>query len=146
MSRFCLANQMPRALVDPIDSPADALTLIELTIKQPRQCETIAILLDHERRGLSIFTVTGTTEADAMFDILDILVDTANSGTDRLGGVILASIRPAGRVEPEDVDRWLEASEMLELGGLELVEWYVIGDDVACPRDLLGERPRWGSM
>jgi len=145
MSRFCLTNRIPRALVDPIDSPGEALSLIDYTMKHPPQSDTIAILLDHERRGLTIFNVTGTTDPDAMFDVLDIIVDVGDGGSDQLGGVILASIRPEGRVEPADVDRWLEASDLVELGGLELVEWFVIGDDTACPRDLLGEPPRWNA-
>jgi len=119
--------------------------LVDFTMKHPPESDTIAILLDHERRGLSIFTVTGTTDPDAMFDVLDIIVGVGEGGSDRLGGMILASIRPGGRVEPEDVDRWLEASEITELGGLELVEWFVVGDNTACPRDLLGEPPRWNA-
>ena len=146
MSRFCLTNRIPRALIDPINSEVDALTLIDLTMKHPPETDTIAVLLDHERRGLTIFTVTGTTHPDAMFDLLDIIIDAGNESGDRLGGVILASIRPDGGVEPADVDRWLEASEMTELGGIELVEWFVIGDDIQCPRDLLGQPPRWDSI
>ena len=145
MSSFDLVNHIPRALVDPIDSPGEALTLVDFTMKHPPQSDTIAILLDHERRGLTIFTVTGTTDPDAIFALLDIIVDVGEGGSDQLGGVILASIRPGGQVEPGDVDRWLEASEIAEVGGLELVEWFVIGSDIACPRDLLGEPPRWGS-
>ena len=26
---------------------------------------------------------------------------------------------------------------------MELLEWFVIADEVSCPRDLLGEPPRW---
>ena len=146
MSRFCLTNRIPRALIDPIDCEVDALMLIDLTMKHPPESDTIAVLLDHERRGLTIFTVTGTTQPDAMFELLDIIIDAGNEGDGRLGGVILASIRPGGRLEPADVDRWLEASETAELGGIELVEWFVIGDDIQCPRDLLGQPPRWGSL
>ena len=146
MSRFCLTSRIPRALIDPINSEVDALTLIDLTMKHPPETDTIAVLLDHERRGLTIFTVTGTTHPDAMFDLLDIIIDAGNECGDRLGGIILASIRPDGGVEPADVDRWLEASEMTELGGIELVEWFVIGNEIQCPRDLLGQPPRWGEV
>lgn len=146
MSRFCLANRIPRALIDPIDSAADALALINVTMSQPPQSDTIALLLDHERRGLTVFTVTGTTHPDAMFDLIDIIVHASNQGDSRLGGLILASIRPDGGIEPSDVDRWLEASDITELGGLELVEWFVVGNVTACPRDLLSEPPRWGSL
>lgn len=145
MSRLCPTKRLPRALVDPIDSAADALTLIDLTMKDPPGCNTVAILLDHERRGISIFTVTGTTHPDAMFDVLDIIIDAGTEGDLDLGGVILASVRPDGRVEPADVDRWLEASDMTEFAGLELVEWFVVGAETSCPRDMLGQPPRWGS-
>jgi hypothetical protein len=50
---------------------------------------------------------------------------------------------PGGGVDAGDVDRWLEASDLLEGYGLELLEWFVIGDRTWCPRDLLGEPPRW---
>ena len=42
-----------------------------------------------------------------------------------------------------DVDRWLEMSDIAEQVGVELIEWFVIGGDVTCPRDQLGEPPRW---
>ncbi|RLE24706.1 MAG: hypothetical protein DRJ50_04260 [Actinobacteria bacterium] len=145
MSRLCPTNRIPRALIDPIDSATEALTIIDFTMQDPPGSDTIAILLDHERRGLSIFTVTGTTHPDAMFDVLDIIIDARTEGDLRLGGMILASVRPGSGVEPADVDRWLEASDMTELGGLELVEWFVVGTETACPRDMLGQPPRWGS-
>ncbi len=36
-------------------------------------------------------------------------------------------------------------SDLTSAAGVELVEWFVIGDDIHCPRDLLGEPPRWRS-
>jgi hypothetical protein len=36
-------------------------------------------------------------------------------------------------------------SDVTSAAGVELVEWFVIGDDIHCPRDLLGESPRWRS-
>ena len=145
MSHLGPSNRIPRALIDPIDSADEALMLIDFTMKHPPRSDTIAILLDHERRGLTIFTVTGTTHPDAMFDLLDIIIDAGTESDDQLGGVILASIRPGGEIEPADVDRWLEASDMAELGGLELVECFIVGTDITCPRDLLGQPPRWGT-
>ena len=144
MTHLCSANRVPRALIDPIDSADEALELVGFVMKHPPEPDTIAVLLDHERRGLTIFTVTGTTEPDAMFDVLDLIIDARSSSGHRLGGVVLASVRPEGGVEPADIDRWLEASDMAELAGIELVEWFVVGDDTTCPRDLLGQPPRWG--
>ena len=48
------------------------------------------------------------------------------------------------RADAGDVDRWLEISDLAEDHGVDLLEWYVIGPDGAsCPRDRLGEPPRW---
>ena len=64
-------------------------------------------------------------------------------------GVVLATVRPdaAHNVPatlPGDLDRWLEASEITEAHGIELIEWFVIGPaGVDCPRELLGEPERW---
>ncbi len=52
---------------------------------------------------------------------------------------------PAGGPLEGDGDRWLEMSDLTSAAGVELVEWFVIGDDIHCPRDLLGEPPRWRS-
>jgi hypothetical protein len=34
-------------------------------------------------------------------------------------------------------------SDIAEQAGVELLEWFVISGDVTCPRDQLGEPPRW---
>ena len=66
-----------------------------------------------------------------------------------LAAAVLASIRgstfPAQPFpEPDDVDRWLDMSELISQAGVELLEWFVIDPTgVWCPRDLLGEAPRW---
>ena len=45
--------------------------------------------------------------------------------------VVLYTVRPpvAGVADLDelDVDRWLEASSMLDDAGIELVEWFVVG-------------------
>ncbi len=59
---------------------------------------------------------------------------------------MLATVRPGGGVEAGDIDRWFDASEIVEGHGLVLIEWFVFGaDGVASPRDLLGEAQRWPS-
>jgi hypothetical protein len=141
MSNDCSLHRLPHAGVDPIDTPADALSMLTFIAHQPLRHETIAVLLDHGRCGRGIFVVAGTAHPDAMFDVLDAIVAL---DVGELGAVILGSVRPSSRVSDElDVDRWLEASSMLDDCGLDLLEWFVIGDDVICPRDLLGEPPRW---
>ena len=34
-------------------------------------------------------------------------------------------------------------SDIAEHVGVELLEWFVFGNAVTCPRDRLGEPPRW---
>lgn len=143
MSHSCAAHRLPRARIDPIDSDAVALAMLARLITRPAQPETIALLLDDQRRGLTVLVVSGTEEPDSMFDIVDLIAHGDQLG-DELGAVVLASVRPGGAIADGDVDRWLEASDVLADRGIELVEWFVIGVDVVCPRDRLGEQPRWG--
>lgn len=142
MSRFHGCHRLPRAGIDPIDSELVAFSMVAHVLHRPARSETIALLLDDQRRGLSVLVVSGTERPDALFDVVDLIVEVDRQGHE-LGAVVLASVRPGGGPEPADVDRWLEASELLGGRGVELVEWFVVGDVVACPRDLLGEPPRW---
>ena len=144
MSSFCSLHRLPRAGVDPIDSEPDARALLDLLITAPLRSETIVLLLDHERRGLGVLMVGGTVPFDAVFDVLDLILSFER---DDIGSVIVASVRPptdgVHDLDERDIDRWIECSAMLEDAGIELVEWFVVGHDVQCPRDLLGEPPRW---
>lgn len=142
MARYC-THRVPRAHLDPIDSCRDALAVIAHAATEPPADKIIAVTLDDERRGGTILTVHGPPDADGIFAVIDIcaanVVDTAN-----FGGLILASCRGPGHgIEPGDLERWMEADEQCESAGLELVEWFVIGDGVTCPRELTGEPPRW---
>ncbi len=141
MSNDCSLHRLPLAGVDPIDSPAEALSILTFIAHRPLRHETIVVMLDHERRGRGILVVPGTVHPDAMFDVLEVIT---SLDVGDLGAVILGSVRPMG-CQPDrlDVDRWLDASSMLDDHGIDLLEWFVIADTVMCPRDLLGEPPRW---
>jgi hypothetical protein len=149
MSMFCATHRAPRAAVDPIDSAAAALAVVALAMRRPPTHETIALVLDTDRRGRTIVVVDGTHEPDAVLDVIERVAGSiAESG--RSGCVVLATIRPGGGPEEGDDDRWLEASDLADDVGVELLEWFVItGDSPSlgartwCPRDLLGETPRW---
>ena len=142
MSRFCGVHRLPQAGVDPIDSELVAFSMLAHVVWRPMRHEIIALLLDHEHRGISVLVVADTEPPDALFDVIDVLVDPGRGG-DLLGAVVLATVRPDDTLDPRDVDRWLEASAVLGDHGIELLEWFVIGREVSCPRDLLGEPPRW---
>ena len=140
MSRNRSFHPVPRGGIDPIRCRDDALAVIGLGA--PYGHDTIVILLDTHRCGSSLLVVTDTVDADALFTIIDICITAASDDPD-IDAVIIASSRPGGGTEPDDVHRWLEASDQCRAGGLELVEWFVLGDTVECPRAQFGEPERW---
>ena len=144
MSSSCSLHRLPGAGVDRIDSELVARSVLGLIVADPVRTETVVLLLDHERRGIGVLVVSGTVPLDSIFDVLDVITSIE---LDELDGVVVASVRlPVPGIDDLDecdVDRWLECSSMLEDAGIELVEWFVIGRDVQCPRDLVGEPPRW---
>lgn len=134
--------RVPRAHIDPIVTPHSAQLLLDELIARPQRHETVAVLLDHDRRGISIVSVDGTVDPDAVFHVADLLTESVSSSAN-VGAVILASVRPDGNDELDDLDRWPELSCQLDEVGIELVEWFVVGKGVSCPRTLLGEPHRW---
>jgi hypothetical protein len=138
-------RRLPRAGVDRISCPDTALTMLLLATHRPIRPETIVILLDDQRRGLAVAVVTDTRRPDDVVEVVECLGRPAAHGG-RVGAMIVASVRP-GELDDEvaagDVDRWLEISDLAEQAGVELLEWFVIGEEVTCPRDRLGEPPRW---
>lgn len=151
MSSFCGFHRLPRAAHDPIDSARSALAVVDLALRRPLTDETIVLVLDHDRRGRTIVVVDGTAEPDAVLDVVERVAGSI-AATGRPGCVIVATVRPDGGPQPGDADRWLEASDIADDLGVELVEWFVVGGDrpsvsahASCPRDLLGEVPRWST-
>jgi hypothetical protein len=135
---------LPRAGVDRIDDAVAALAVIRLAVRRPPVHETIVLVLDSDRRGRSIVVVDGTEEPDAVLDVVETLAESiAASGES--GALVVASVRPCGHPLDEDEDRWLEASDLAEALGVELVEWFVLNSTGTAwsPRDLICEPPRW---
>jgi hypothetical protein len=134
--------RMPRAHIDPIITSHSAQLLLDELLSSPPRHETLAILLDDDRRGVTVVSVDGTVDPDAVFHVVELLVESARwPGV--VGSMILASVRPGGCDDLDDLDRWSELSTQFEEAGFELVEWFVIGNRVSCPRALLGDAPRW---
>ncbi len=137
------ATPIPRAGLDPIRCADQALAVINAVISDPPTDETVLVLLDTRRTGTCIVIVNGTSPPDRVVDAVEAIAEIAGDGDDDLEALVVASIRPGGGIDPGDGDRWLEMSDLTAAAGLELVEWFVLGDDIDCPRDLLGEPPRW---
>ena len=142
MSRNRTFHPVPRGGIDPIRSADDALAVLALAA--PYGCDTIVILLDAERCGTSVMVVTGTTDPDALFDVIGVCVAAAPDTP--IEAMIVATSRPDGDIVPDDARRWLEASDQCRAGGLELVEWFVLGrSGPERPREMLGEPERWAA-
>ncbi|MGH9132765.1 MAG: hypothetical protein ACRDZZ_02425 [Ilumatobacteraceae bacterium] len=141
---FCSAHRPPRAGIDPIVSAESALAVVALAMHQPSRSETIALLLDHERRGVGVTVVSGTERPDDVIEVAECLTTVA-AQVEHLGAIVLATVRPKGAMLDDDADRWCEMSDLASDAGIDLVEWFVIGTTIECPRDLIGEPPRWRS-
>ena len=142
MSDSVATRRLPRAGLDPVATPAAASHLIDAVRARPARHETVCVLLDHRRRGVGIVSVDGTVEDDSVLEVTDLLATIARVDG-RIAACVVASIRPGGGDHLDDLDRWSEMSSRLEAAGVELVEWFVLGSDVSCPRALLGEPSRW---
>ena len=143
MSRNRSSHPVPRGGIDPICSREDALAV--LALGAPYGHDTIVVLLDRNRCGCSVMVVTDTLDGDALFRVIDTCIE-ATEQYPEIDAVILASSRPDADAGPDDVHRWLEASDQCRAGGLELVEWFVLGrSGPQCPRSWFGEPERWAA-
>ena len=142
MSRNRTFQPVPRGGIDPIRSAHDALAVLALAA--PYGHDTIVILLDAERCGSSILVVTDTVDHDALSDVIDVCISAIAAHDTPFEAMIVASSRPDGDIVPGDVHRWLEASDQCRSGGIELIEWFVLGSaGPRCPRALFGDPERW---
>ena len=138
-------HRLPRAGIDTISCAETALLTLAMAIEQPLRAETVALLLDDQRRGIAVAVGSGTHQPDDVLEVVECFTRSAAHGG-RVGSIVVASVRPAvtdDATTATDVDRWLEMSDIAEQAGVELLEWFVIDADVTCPRDRLGEPPRW---
>ncbi len=127
----------------PVRSAGAALFLLGLAIGDPPEAETLAFLLDEQGMGGIVLAFQGTESPDMMLHIVDFM-SLAGERIPEVTSLVVASFRPGGGIVPGDLDRWLEASTRCAERGLRLTEWFVLGDmGPECPRDLLGEPPRW---
>jgi hypothetical protein len=139
--------RLPEA-TDPIRSSLDALAVVALAIHRPLEPETIGFFLDETGRSNTITVVSGTTEPDSVLAVVECLA-LAGGRSPTLCGLVLATVRPNSGLAvpatlPGDLDRWMEASDIADSHGIELIEWFIVGPGgVDCPREMLGEPERW---
>jgi hypothetical protein len=150
VSKFCGAHRAPRTALDPIVDASQALDVVQLAMSSPQREEIVVLVLDADHRGRAVVVVDGTEDDDAVVEVVERLAEPVRDGPDRARALVVASIRLGRGPVAADADRWLEASELADDAGVELLEWFVVqaeGDTIvaSCPRDLLAEPPRWRS-
>jgi hypothetical protein len=143
--------RVPHARRDPVITPDEALAIVELAASSRPRHETIAFLLDDCYRGTGLITVVSdTVDFDCVIRIAEVMAELGalSQGIGReTAYVVIASIRPWSDMEPDDAFRWCSASDIVENHGMTLLEWFVLGPSgPVCPRELLGEEPRWPSI
>ena len=104
--------------------------------------------MDETSRSNTITVVSGTTEPDSVLTVAECLA-VAGGRSPTLCGLVLATVRPNSGLPvpatlPGDLDRWMDATEITESHGIELIEWFIVGPaGIDCPRELLGDPERW---
>ena len=135
-------SNLPRAHIDPIEAPLVALRLILMMVDPEASAETLVLTLDHRRCGVSITHVSGTDDPDAVLGVIDALAESARTSLG-VAGLVVASIRPNVDFEISDLARWHEADRSCWESDIELVEWFVVGTSISCPREFCGIPARW---
>ena len=80
-----------------LTSAADALEVVAAALHVPERVETIALLLDDDRRGRTVVVVDGTEPADSLIEVVECLCDAMS---DEGGQLVVASVRPSVGVVP----------------------------------------------
>ncbi len=137
-------NDFPRAHIDPIETRLDALRLILMVVSSESSPETLVVALDDQRCGVSIACVSGTTDPDAVIGVIDAFAESARLSLN-VASLVVASVRPDGEFEVEDLARWHEADQSCWESDIELIEWFVVGTSISCPREFSGVPARWAS-
>ncbi len=130
----------PAARRTVIGCPDDALQIFAAS--SGGHDDTLVIALDDQRGVLGVIAVTDTVDPDAVLVVLDVVAAAAETQPG-VAALIVASIRPDGRLDIDDFDRWHRADQACDDAGLELVEWFVIGHTVSLPREWCGVPSRW---
>lgn len=136
-------GRAPRARLDPILSAADAMAVFSRQMSRPLCDETLVMFLDAKRCGSTLVTVSDTAEPFCVVDVAEAMALCATENAE-VEALVIASVRPGGGLLPGDDDLWLEAADVVDLCGLILIDWLVIGrHGTHSPRRELGLPSRW---
>ena len=129
--------------VDTISCAETALLTLAMAIQRPLRAETVTCC-STINGAASPSPSPGTHQPDDVLEVVELHAQRRPRRPRRQHHRRQRAPRPQRRATTAtDVDRWLEMSDIAEQAGVELLEWFVIGGEVTCPRDQLGEPPRW---
>lgn len=125
-----------------VDTLERAIAALKLTLESPPRPEIIAMMIDEDYIGHSMIVVDGTSPGSES-KVIEV-VCLAAERADARDRVVLASVRPDGGVEPDDIERWAVLDGVAAQHGCELIEWLVLdGRRGYMPRALTGAPERW---
>jgi hypothetical protein len=129
---------VPRPFIDPINTFVEALGVVGMAIQRPLTHSTVALLLDHQRRGLAMFRLPPLTSRSihAVVAHCSEMPSTAS--------VVLVSSRCGTPVAASDIALLHLCTATLRAAGIQLFDWVVIGTGgMYCPRSLSGVPDPW---
>lgn len=145
MPHLPLSNlDCPRGGIDPIDSRAKALAVVDHFRPTDDAPATVGLLLDKHHRGISVVVFENTWLGGDVVGAAGWL-RSASQRTPGVVGAIIVSLRPhTNDVSLDDIDRWCEMCDLMQTSNVALLDWLVVlAGEVVSPRDLWAEPPRW---
>lgn len=126
LARLCPPLRIPRAALDPIRGPLDALGVISLALTRPLRYQLMVIACDDALRGISLarFPVDGDTNTH-MADALDRMIGYC-SQVESLRNVIVGVSEPTAAHAPQRLAEYAVATERCHRAGIALREWLVV--------------------
>jgi len=126
-------------------TPDDALRVVLAAVAEPREAETVVLMLGARHRGSTCLVCRGASSAEQVAALLPILVQSA-ALEPALAAVVLATVRPGGgiAVTPADDDAFGAMRHDLAAAGVDLLDWFLLDDElVASVAELTGACWRW---
>lgn len=129
---------VPRPLIDPITSLAEALSIVSLALQRPRRNSTIVLALDKQRRGIHLFRTAPLCPA-----VVHHIVHEC-SHVPTVHGIVIVSCRTTSPFSVCDESLLHTCARTLSAADLHLVDWAIIGaGGLYCPRTLSGAPDPW---
>jgi hypothetical protein len=116
----------------PLAGPDDALRVVFAALEEPRQCETVVLLLDDDHRGSVVLLCSEAGEPSEVRLLTTLLIEVARTSP-ALGAAVLATSRPGGGIVPSGDDEHAFAAMRHDLAeaSVELLDWFLVDDNGA---------------